>query len=300
MASQPHPSPFLISRLLLLLALAATSHAGSIAVYWGQYTDEGTLADTCSTGLYSYVNIAFLNDFGNNQTPSLNLAGHCNPAAGTCTSLTSDIQSCQSKGVKVLLSLGGATGSYSLSSAADAQNVASYLWDKFLGGSSSSRPLGTAVLDGIDFDIEQGSADNYDVLAKALSQFSSQGKKVYLSAAPQCPYPDKHLNTALQTGLFDYVWIQFYNNKGCDYSSGNINNLSISWSQWTSGVTATNIFLGVPASTAAAGSGYIPPNVLTSQVLPVVKTSSKYGGIMVWNRYFDEMSNYSATVKSSV
>ncbi|KAG1346520.1 Acidic endochitinase [Cocos nucifera] len=287
--------------LLLLLALAATSHAGSIAVYWGQNTAEGTLADTCASGLYSYVNIAFLNNFSNGQNPSLNLAGHCDPTAGTCTSLTSDIQSCQSQGVKVLLSLGGVSGTYSLSSAADAQSLATYLWDNFLGGSSSSRPFGSAVLDGIDFDIEQGSADNYDVLAKALSQFRSQGKKVYLTAAPQCVYPDQHLDTALQTGLFDYVWVQFYNNAGCDYSSGSVDNLSSAWSQWTSGVTATNIFLGVPASTAAAPSGgYIPPDVFISQVLPVVKDSSKYGGIMVWNRYYDEQSNYSATVKNSV
>ncbi|KAG1367719.1 acidic endochitinase [Cocos nucifera] len=285
---------------LLLLALVAGSHAGSIAVYWGQNGNEGTLADTCSTGLYAYVNLAFLTTFGNGQTPVLNLAGHCDPSAGTCTSLSSDIQSCQSQGIKVLLSLGGASGSYSLSSADDAQSVANYLWDNFLGGSSSSRPLGAAVLDGIDFDIEATNGDFFDDLAKDLAQFSSQGKKVYLTAAPQCPYPDAHLNTALQTGIFDYVWIQFYNNQQCEYSSGSIDNLTSAWSTWISSVTATNFFLGLPASTDAAGSGYIPPDVLTSQVLPAIKGTAKYGGIMVWNRYYDEQNNYSATVKGSV
>jgi chitinase len=47
----------------------------------------------------------------------------------------------------VLLSLGG---SYGLSSTDEANSVANYLWDNFLGGSSSSRPLGDAVLDGIE------------------------------------------------------------------------------------------------------------------------------------------------------
>nr|CAD1834060.1 unnamed protein product [Ananas comosus var. bracteatus] len=184
----------------------------------------GTLASACATGYYAYVNLAFLTTFGNGQTPVLNLAGHCDPSSGGCTGLTSDIQSCQSSGVKVLLSLGGASGSYSLSSTADAQSVADYLWNNFLGGSSSSRPLGAAVLDGIDFDIESGGSAHYDDLANFLSQ-----KQVLLTAAPQCVYPDANLGPALQTGLFDYVWVQFYNNPGCEYTSGSTSNLISSW-----------------------------------------------------------------------
>lgn len=89
---------------LLLSLPAASAREGSIAVYWGQNGltgDEGTLADTCATGCYKYVILAFLTTFGNGQTPVLNLANHCDPASGTCTVLTSDIQSCQSMGVKV-------------------------------------------------------------------------------------------------------------------------------------------------------------------------------------------------------
>ncbi|OAY85593.1 acidic endochitinase-like [Ananas comosus] len=280
---------------LLLSALAAVSRGGSIAVYWGQNGNEGTLASACATGYYAYVNLAFLTTFGNGQTPVLNLAGHCDPSSGGCTGLTSDIQSCQSSGVKVLLSLGGASGSYSLSSTADAQSVADYLWNNFLGGSSSSRPLGSAVLDGIDFDIESGGSAHYDDLANFLSQ-----KQVILTAAPQCVYPDANLGPALQTGLFNYVWVQFYNNPGCEYTSGSTSNLISSWGTWTSSVQATNIFMGLPASSDAAGSGYIPPDVLTSQVLPAIKGSAKYGGIMLWNRYYDVQNGYSAAVHGSV
>lgn len=298
MAAHHHPSLLLT---LFLAALVTGSHAGSIAVYWGQNGNEGSLADTCSTGNYAFVNLAFLTTFGNGQTPVLNLAGHCDPSSGGCTSLSSDIQSCQNQGIKVLLSLGGASGTYSLTSSDDAQSVATYLWENFLGGtpSSGSRPLGAAVLDGIDFDIESGSADHWGELAQDLSQYSQQGKKVYLSAAPQCPYPDAHLGTALGTGLFDYVWVQFYNNPQCDYSSGSVNNLSSAWSQWTQGLS-TSIFLGLPASSDAAGSGYIPPNSLISDVLPVVHQSSNYGGIMLWNRYYDGLNGYSNAVKGSV
>ncbi|KAJ6825823.1 putative acidic endochitinase [Iris pallida] len=285
----------------LLSAIATTSNAGSIAVYWGQNGGEGTLADACSSGNYAYVMLSFLTTFGNGQTPVLNLAGHCEPSTNGCTGHSSEIRSCQSQGVKVLLSLGGDVGSYTLSSSEDAQGVADYLWNNFLGGTSKSRPLGDAVLDGIDFDIEHGGAAHYDELAQALSRYSQQGNKIYLSAAPQCIYPDTNLGTALGTGLFDYVWVQFYNNGRCQYSPGSADNLIASWNQWVSSTAAASLFMGLPASNDAAPSGgYVPADVLTSQVLPAIQGSNKYAGIMVWNRYFDGMSGYSNTVKSSV
>ncbi|OVA06736.1 Glycoside hydrolase [Macleaya cordata] len=292
--------PSILLVFLFLLTFIGTSCGAGIAVYWGQNGNEGTLTSTCATGKYAYVNIAFLNKFGNGQTPEINLAGHCNPSNNGCAGLATDIRNCQKQGIKVLLSIGGGVGSYSLTSSQNAKQVADYLWNNFLGGQSSSRPLGDAVLDGIDFDIEQGSTQYWDDLAKFLSGYSKPGKKVYLSAAPQCPFPDKYLGTALNTGLFDYVWIQFYNNPPCQYVSGNIENLKSSWNRWTSTIPASMFFLGLPASTQAAGSGFIPADVLTSQVLPVVKTSSKYGGVMLWSKYWDDQSGYSESIKKSV
>lgn len=171
------------------------------------------------------------------------------------------------------------------------------MWDNFLGGQSNSRPLGDAVLDGIDFDIEGGTSQHWDELAKALSNFSKQ-KKVYLTAAPQCPFPDAWLGGALGTGLFDYVWVQFYNNPPCQYS-GNADNLKNSWNQWTSNLSGSaQLFLGLPAAPEAAGSGYIPPDVLKSEVLPSIKTSPKYGGVMLWSRQYDK--DYSSAIKPIV
>ena len=301
MARNSHHALFpLVFLSLLFLNLIKASHSGGIAIYWGQNGNERTLSETCDSGLYAYVNIAFLNKFGNGQTPSMNLAGHCNPDTNSCNKLSADIQDCQSKGIKVLLSIGGGIGSYSLASVADARNVSVYLWNTFLGGKSSSRPLGDAVLDGIDFDIELGSTEYWQHLARFLKAYSTLGRKVYLGAAPQCPFPDKFLGTALDTGLFDFVWVQFYNNAPCQYSNGNITNLVNSWDRWTTTVPARLIFLGLPAAPAAAGSGFIPADVLTSQILPVIKKSPKYGGVMFWSRYWDIQSNYSTSIRSSV
>ncbi|KAK4279425.1 hypothetical protein QN277_011210 [Acacia crassicarpa] len=326
MASVKHSFLLLLPLLLISSSFVQRSSAAGFAVYWGQNGGEGTLADACNTGNYQFINIAFLATFGNGQTPQLNLAGHCDATAGTCNVFSDQIKACQSKGIKVLLSLGGGSGGYSLSSADDANQVAQYLWNNFLGGSSGSqlikiisnpykseipinqnticyvipvvtRPLGDAVLDGIDFDIKAGDGQHWDELAKALKGLN---QNLILSAAPQCPFPDAHLSNAINTGLFNYVWVQFYNNAQCMYTNGNTNNLLSSWNQWNS-VQAGQVFLGVPASQAAAPSGgFIPTDVMNSQVLPAIKGSAKYGGVMIWDRFNDLQNKYSDAIKGSV
>uniref|UniRef100_A0A0E0C6C3 chitinase n=1 Tax=Oryza meridionalis TaxID=40149 RepID=A0A0E0C6C3_9ORYZ len=289
-----------------LAAFAAVSNAGKVAVYWGQGADngDGTLAETCATGLYDFVNIAFLNVYGSGLTPVLNLAAHCNPDAGTCKSLSSEISSCQQSGVKVLLSLGGESGQYSLSSADDARGVADYLWNTFLGGSSDSRPLGDAVLDGIDFDIEQGDGAHYDELATAIASRCNSAGGCLLTAAPQCPYPDAHLDAAIKTGVFSHVWVQFYNNPRahCQYADGDASALQASWARWTSAVPApADVFLGLPAAPDAANGGYIDSDTLLSQVLPAVKgAAANYGGVMLWDRFRDRSSGYGAKLQGNV
>ncbi|KAJ6879499.1 hypothetical protein NC652_032940 [Populus alba x Populus x berolinensis] len=236
--------------LLVILLLATGSNAGGITIYWGQNGNEGTLAETCATGLYEFVDIAFLSSFGSGRNPMMNLAGHCDPYSKGCTGLSSGIESCQSKGIKLMLSIGGGSGSYSLASSDDARQVATYIWNNFLGGQSSFRPLGPAVLDGVDFDIEGGTDLYWDDLARYLSAYSNQGKKVFLTAAPQCPFPDASVGNALKTDS-----------------------------------PATVFFPGLPASPEAAGSGFIPVPDLTSNVLPAIKGSDKYGGVMLWSKY---------------
>ncbi|MBA0699547.1 hypothetical protein Goari_001174 [Gossypium aridum] len=210
----------LIGSVLLMMLLSGIDARG-IAIYWGQNGNEGTLAETCATGNYDFVNIAFLPTFGNGQTPMINLAGHCDHYTNGCTGLSSDIKSCQAKGIKVMLSLGGGAGSYYLTSSKDARQVATYLWNNFLGGQSASRPFGDAALD----------------------------ESILISKVERT-----NIGVILQ-GTFQ----------------GDIKNLEDAWKQWTTDVNATLIFLGLPASPEAAGSGFIPVSDLTSQVLPAIK-----------------------------
>ncbi|CAL9158397.1 unnamed protein product [Musa hybrid cultivar] len=300
MAIRSPASPPLLLAACLLLALAGRLRAEPCnAVYWGQDAYEGSLREACATGYYKYVLIASLNQFGHGKIPRLNLAGHCDPTFGGCTFLSSDIISCQQDyNVKVMLSLGGAYGNYRLASKKDARNVATHIWNSYLGGESPYRPLGNSVLDGIDFDIEGGSRFYWDDLARYLNAYSTPERKIYLSAAPQCPMPDYYLQAAIDTGLFDYVWVQFYDNY-CQFSPNNVGTFLQAWNQWTS-TSVSKVFLGLPASPEAAISGYVTPDDLINTVLPLVRSSSVYGGIMLWNRYLDKINGYSPLVNDSV
>ena len=65
-----------------------------------------------------------------------------------CTSLAADIEACQAKGKLVTISLGGQGGAVGFESDDQAERLADQVWNIFLGGSSSTRPFGSAVLDG--------------------------------------------------------------------------------------------------------------------------------------------------------
>ena len=118
-----------------------------------------------------------------------------------------------------------------------------------MGGSSNTRPFGTAVLDGyvqifflcevglisvcsinsVDLDIEGGSTTFYDSFVNQIRSHAAGASKrsvvdytyikslikriviarYYITAAPQCPFPDAYLGTVLNAVGFDAVYVQF-------------------------------------------------------------------------------------------
>lgn len=124
--------------------------------------------------------------------------------------------------------MGGAVGIYGFSSVSDAQSVAQFVWNAYLGGSNPSvtRPLGATALDGIDLDLEGGSPLFYsDFVIAIRGLMKTSSKKYFITAAPQCPFPDAWTGPGGGTALgdaianFDYIWVQFYNNY-CQYNGG--------------------------------------------------------------------------------
>ena len=129
----------------------------NVVLYWGQGDfGEKRLSFYCDQEGVSIVILSFLVDFvgGPKKSPIINLADNCNDVEN-CIDAARDIQYCQKKGVKVLMSVGGAAGPYH-SQSWDPDLFAWWLWNKFLGGDDRTvpRPFGNVVLDGIDYDPE--------------------------------------------------------------------------------------------------------------------------------------------------
>ncbi|KAH8100033.1 glycoside hydrolase [Cristinia sonorae] len=298
----------LLSYTAVQVSAFDNSRSDNVAVYWGQNSYGATHSDTAnfqkSLAFYCQDNsidafpIAFLNVFfGAGGLPSIDLANICNVNddavfPGTqlpnCQFLASDIQTCQAKGKIVTLSLGGATGAAGFTSDSQAQAFADTIWNTFLGGSSSTRPFGNAVLDGIDLDIEGGSNAHFVAFLNQLrSHMNSASKKYFITAAPQCPFPDAILGSVINSVAFDAVYVQFYNNF-CglqNFNNPNAWNFATwdNWAKTTSPNRNVKVYIGVPASSTAAGSGFVPIGTLTSIIQQTRSQFSSFGGVMMWD-----------------
>ncbi|KAG6884389.1 hypothetical protein C0993_011618 [Termitomyces sp. T159_Od127] len=282
------------------------SRSDNLAVYYGQNSygathstrsGQSSLSAYCQDDTINAIPIAFLYDFfSTGGLPALDLSSTCSAAAngafpGTalpnCQFLAEDIKTCQKKGKIITLSLGGATGSTSFSSDSQAEQFADTIWNLFLGGSSSTRPFGTAVLDGIDLDIETGDSTHYAAFVKRLRTHTEQaGKKYYLTAAPQCVYPDAHVGTVLDAVPFDAVYVQFYNNYCGLQNYGNNNAWNYdTWDKWAKNSANKNvkIYIGAPAAPTAAGSGYVDAATLGRIARETRARYASFGGVMLWD-----------------
>lgn len=265
---------------------------------------EGELIDYCQDGTVNVFAMAFVSQILNGR-PILNLANHCAQTfPGTtllnCSKVSQDIKACQANGKAIVLSIGGASGAYSLPDAAAGRAFADQIWDLFLGGISETRPFGDAVLDGVDLDLESGQNFGYVAFVDSLrTKFAGGGgRKYYITAAPQCPYPDIATKDALEHSWFDLVWVQFYNNY-CgvnDFGSGTHFNFA-TWNNWATTVSLNKnvrILLGVPGGPGAAGTGVIDAARLNT-ILAAVQSYSNFGGVMMWDAGIARQSGLAAS-----
>ena len=261
----------------LSAAFSATGN-NNVVLYWGQASagSQDSLATYCqSTDADMYV-LSFLSDF---PTSGLSIIGCSGTLGISCTTIAEDIKTCQSLGKKVLLSLGGAIGSYGFTSDTEAETYAATLWNSFGGGTSENRPFGDVVLDGFDFDIENGDQTGYAALATTLRTYFNGGS-YYLSATPQCVYPDASLSNALANAYFDFIFIQFYNNY-CQLGT------NFNWATWKEYVVSSpnpsaKLYLGLPGSASAASYGYASTSTVAEYVAEL-QSDSNFGGIMMWD-----------------
>ncbi|KAJ7337723.1 glycoside hydrolase family 18 protein [Mycena albidolilacea] len=224
---------------------------------------QQTLSAYCQDTVIDAFQIAFVNKFfSTGGMPELDLGVFPGTNLANCQFLAADIQTCQEKG-KLTSSV--------LNSDADGVTLANNIWNLFLGGSSSARPFGSAVLDGVDLDIEVGAPTGYAAFVNQIRMLSAGASKhYYVTAAPQCPFPDAHIGGALDAAPFDAVYVQAW-----DFDQ---------WDTWAKGSLNPNakVFIGAPAS-SAAGGGYVNAATLDSIVTATRAQYSSLGGVMLWD-----------------
>ncbi|KAF8412090.1 hypothetical protein HHK36_000044 [Tetracentron sinense] len=137
----------------------------------------------------------------------------------------------------------------------------------FLGGQSSSRPFGAAVLDELILILISREVRYKPNIGDDLARYLS----VIFAAIRSCCLDGIDLiSREVQTNI-GMILPGTYQGIAKEFTAGNVGNLEDSWKQWISAIPATKIFLGLPAAPQAAGSGFIPAGDLTSKVLPVIK-----------------------------
>ncbi|XP_048560246.1 xylanase inhibitor protein 1-like [Triticum urartu] len=286
------PSCVLLGALLAVSFLAATAAAGDhgLTVFWGRNKDEGSLGEACDTGIYSTIIISFYSVFGHGRYWG-DLSGH--PLYG----IGADIKHCRGKGIVVLLSIGGGGTQYSLPSSQSAADVADNLWNAHLGGGRRGvfRPFGDAVVDGIDFFIDQGGPDHYDELARRLSGYNRHYRGapgVRLTATPRCVYPDWHVQRALDTGLFERIHVRFYGDDQCSYNHVYKDGVMAQWSKWTARYPRSKVYIGLAAANVPGRNDKVGLGSMQYDLMPSVKQAANYGGVMLWDRYYDKQTGY--------
>jgi chitinase len=234
--------------------------------YWQNFNNGATVQKISDVpAAYDLIAVAFADADASRPggiTFNLDSAGL---GGYTVDQFKADIAAKHAAGKKVILSVGGQNGTISVADPTAASNFAS----------SALSVLRTYGFDGIDIDLENGVNAQY--MGQALRSLQSQfGSGLVITMAPQ--------TIDMQSTSFEYfklalaikdiltiVNVQYYNSgsmNGCDgqvYSQGSVDFITAqACIMLQGGLRPDQVGLGLPASSRAAGSGYVSPTVVNS------------------------------------
>ncbi|MFG3546972.1 chitinase [Streptomyces sp. NPDC047725] len=217
----------------------------------------------------------------------------------TVDQFKADVRAKQAAGKKVIISIGGEKGTVTVNDSASAANFAD----------SVHSLMRTYGFDGVDIDLENGLNATY--MTQALRALSAKaGPGMVLTMAPQTidmqSTSGAYFRTALNVkDILTVVNMQYYNSGsmlGCDgkvYSQGTVDFLTaLACIQLEGGLDPSQVGLGLPASTRAAGGGYVSPSVVNNALdcltkgtgCGTFKPSRTYPGLrgaMTWSTNWD-------------
>jgi chitinase len=276
--------------------------------YWQDFTNGATpLRLSNINSYYTLIAVAFANADPNNPGGvTFSIDSGLSSALGgyTAAQFTSDIATLHSQGKKVIISVGGQNGTISVSDATSAANFANSVYGL----------MQTYGFDGVDIDLENGI--NVTYMTSALEQLSAKaGPNLIITLAPQTidmqSTGSDYFALALNIkNILTLVNTQYYNSGtmlGCDqnvYAEATENFLTaLSCIQLQGGLSPSQVGLGLPASSSAAGSGYTSPSVVNNALsclangtncgsfVPPSKWSIR--GAMDWSINWDASNGYS-------
>ncbi|MFE6780153.1 chitinase [Streptomyces sp. NPDC057702] len=255
---------------------AATARAAvpqhAITGYWQNFNNGATVQKLSDVpAQYDIIAVAFADATGKPGEVDFTL----DPALNyTDAQFRADIKAKQAAGKSVIISVGGEKGTVSVADDASANAFAASL-------SSLMKDYG---FDGVDIDLENGLNATY--MTKALRALHAQHSGLVVTMAPQTldmqSPQSQYFKTAV--GIKDFLTVvntQYYNSGamlGCDgkvYSQGTVDFLTgLACIQLENGLDPSQVGLGVPASTRAAGGGYAAPSVVNAALDCLTKGTS--------------------------
>jgi chitinase len=236
--------------------------------YWQDFTNGAKalrLSDVPTT--YDLVAVAFANaDPSNPGGVTFSVDSGLSSALGgyTDAQFTSDIATLHSRGQKVIISVGGQNGTISVGDSTSANNFAN----------SVNGLISQFGFDGVDIDLENGV--NPTFMAQALQAIASAHPGVIITLAPQTIDMQSTGGAYFQLALniksiLTIVNMQYYNSgtmNGCDgnvYAESTENFLTaLACIQLRGGLSPSQVAFGLPASTSAAGSGFLSPSTVNT------------------------------------
>jgi chitinase len=269
--------------------------------YWQNWSGGGIkLSSVPAT--YDIIAVAFAVQSGSNGAVTFALDPGLSSQLGgyTQSQFIADIAAAKARGQHVIISVGGAGTSIPVNSSSSATNFAN----------SINSLMSQFGFDGVDIDFENGI--NVTYLTQALQQVKSGS---IITLAPQTvdventssPYFALALNIK---SILTMCNTQYYNSgsmfgyDGKIYSEGGVDFIT---AQATillqNGLRPDQVGLGLPASSSAAGSGYVSPSIV-DQAFDILATGAAGGtfrppqtyptlrGIMTWSINWDAANGY--------
>lgn len=298
-----------------------TEHSPLIGYFQNFLSSAATIRLIDVPREYTIINIAFAS-VNKNGTVEFNLQA---PAYKRMTNginrFKEDIRTLQSRGVKVLVSIGGGSANSFLN--IDNEKKA----NEFL--QSMERIIDDYGFNGVDYDLE-GNLNNAEstyllnVTQRLHDDYINKGNPLTFTIAPETvdvywKASQGKYNRVIDSGLINFVSVQLYNstckrssqpNSPCyepgtqDFIVSQADSTIQSWKNRGVQNPETKYIIGLPATTRAASLGYVDADVL-NKAISCLKTGQKcdryvpsniypnLGGVMTWSINWDAGNNYS-------